>query len=88
MSLGGGRPDLASEPLSRVQASTLLIVGSGDPTVLRLNRFALETIGASKRLVTIKGGTHLLEEPGVLPEVARLAGDWFVAQLAHQPAVV
>ncbi len=78
----GGRPDLASNALALVQAPTLLIVGGDDTTVLRLNRVALDRLGASKKLITIDGATHLFEEPGALSQVANLAGDWFVEQLA------
>jgi dienelactone hydrolase len=78
----GGRPDLAGPALSRVQASTLLIVGGADIPVLGLNRQALEQLGtAEKRLRVIPGATHLFEEPGALEEVAQLAADWFVRSL-------
>jgi alpha-beta hydrolase superfamily lysophospholipase len=73
----GGRPDLAMEALSRVQAATLLIVGGSDPVVLELNEQAFARITAPKRLEVIPGATHLFEEPGTLEEVARLAADWF-----------
>jgi putative phosphoribosyl transferase len=77
----GGRPDLAREALGRVRAPTLLIVGGADTTVLDLNRQALERISAPKRLTVVPRATHLFEEPGALDEVARLAGDFFVAHL-------
>lgn len=34
-------------------------------------------LSATKELVVIPGATHLLEEPGTLEEVARLATAWF-----------
>jgi putative phosphoribosyl transferase len=77
----GGRPDLAGDALPAVRAPTLLIVGSRDPTVLRLNRQAADRIAAPHRLVVVAGATHLFEEPGALDEVARLAGEWFETYL-------
>lgn len=73
----GGRPDLAEELLTRVQAPTLLIVGGNDDEVIKLNEAAFKKISAQKSLVIIPGATHLFEEPGALEEVARLAADWF-----------
>jgi dienelactone hydrolase len=77
----GGRPDLAADALARVRAPTLLIVGSHDPEVLRLNRAALSLMSAEKKLVIVPGATHLFEEPGALEEVARLAAAWFITYL-------
>lgn len=73
----GGRPDLAWEHLSRVQCPTLLIVGSWDSEVLRLNELALEQLQCSAEIAVVAGATHLFEEPGKLEEVAKLAQDWF-----------
>jgi predicted alpha/beta-hydrolase family hydrolase len=73
----GGRPDLAIESLSSVKAPTLLIVGSRDHDVLKLNQKALEKISAEKRLAEVADATHLFEEPGTMEEVCRLAADWF-----------
>jgi putative phosphoribosyl transferase len=74
----GGRPDLAGAALAEVQAATLLIVGGEDEPVIRLNRAALEQLGAAnKELVIVPEATHLFEEPGALEEVAKLAADWF-----------
>jgi putative phosphoribosyl transferase len=78
----GGRPDLAGESLGRVQAPTLLIVGSRDHTVIDLNRRARARLTAPTALEIVEGATHLFEEPGTLDQVARLAGDWFVAHLS------
>jgi putative phosphoribosyl transferase len=87
----GGRPDLAEDALERVRAPTLLIVGGADGPVIELNRAAMARMSAPKKLVIVPGATHLFEEPGALEEVARLAGDFFVAHLgrstgAHAPA--
>lgn len=77
----GGRPDLAGTALSRVRASTLLIVGGNDPAVLALNREALERLKGDKELAIVSGATHLFEEAGALEEVARLAANWFLKYL-------
>ncbi len=73
----GGRPDLAGDALGRVQAPTLLIVGSLDVQVLDLNRQASRQLAAASRIEVVQGATHLFEEPGALEEVARLAAGWF-----------
>ncbi len=79
----GGRPDLAGDDdLARVRAPTLLIVGGEDHTVVELNRQALRDLTCEKELVVVRGATHLFEEPGALPEVARLAARWFRGYLA------
>jgi dienelactone hydrolase len=77
----GGRPDLAGEALSRVQAPTLLIVGGRDQVVIQLNREALTQLVCRKELKIIPGATHLFEEPGALEEVARQASAWFRREL-------
>ena len=73
----GGRPDLAGAALSHVKAPTLLLVGGLDVDVIDLNRTAMASLTADKKLQMIPGATHLFEEPGTLEEVARLASDWF-----------
>lgn len=77
----GGRPDLAAPRLAEVRAPTLLIVGGYDAPVIHMNESALARLTAPARLEIIPRATHLFEEPGALEEVARLAGDWFVAHL-------
>lgn len=73
----GGRPDLAGPVLRHVKAPTLLIVGSVDVPVIRLNEKALVQLQCEKKLETVPGATHLFEEPGTLEQVAGLARDWF-----------
>lgn len=83
----GGRPDLAGEALTRVQAPTLLIVGGEDVPVLGLNRQALRVLAApEKQLEVVPGAGHLFEEPGALEAVARLARQWFERYLPERPA--
>ena len=78
----GGRPDLAGPLLGRVDAPTLLIVGSQDHTVLELNRQAADTMSGERELAVVPGATHLFEEPGTLRSAAGLARDWFRGHLS------
>jgi pimeloyl-ACP methyl ester carboxylesterase len=77
---------LAWDALERVQAPTLLIVGGRDDVVIELNQRAYERLQGDKQLVIVPGATHLFEEPGALPEVARLAAEWFSRHLTPQTA--
>ncbi len=74
----GGRPDLAKNYLSAVEAPILLLVGGNDDVVIQLNEQALRLLHCPKELVIVPGATHLFQEPGTLEEVARLAKQWFV----------
>jgi putative phosphoribosyl transferase len=69
----GGRPDLAGDALSRVQAPTLLIVGGRDPQVLQLNEAAAAVMTAPVTIEVVPGATHLFEEPGAMEAVIDLA---------------
>jgi pimeloyl-ACP methyl ester carboxylesterase len=80
----GGRPDMAGDALPRVQAPTLLIVGSLDHQVIELNRWAYERLGGPKELIIIEGAGHLFEEPGALAQVERHAARWFRYHLAGE----
>jgi dienelactone hydrolase len=79
----GGRPDLAGDDLAKVEAATLLLVGSMDLPVVEQNRVAYEKLNrAYRREVTVvPGATHLFEEKGALGEVSLLATQWFVRYL-------
>ncbi|MBV8070582.1 MAG: dienelactone hydrolase family protein [Acidobacteriaceae bacterium] len=77
----GGRPDLAGRDICAVRAPTLLIVGGRDTAVLELNRDAKTQMTCRSELIIVRGATHLFEEPGALPEVAKLAAEWFTAHL-------
>ncbi len=77
----GGRPDLAFDALSQLRAPTLLIVGSEDTEVLKLNQRALAQINCKKELTIIKGATHLFEEVGALEQVAVESEIWFAKYL-------
>jgi dienelactone hydrolase len=73
----GGRPDLAGDALTKVQAPTLLIVGGNDDIVIELNEMARDQIRCAVKLEIVPDATHLFEEPGALERVAKLASDWF-----------
>jgi putative phosphoribosyl transferase len=73
----GGRPDLAMNDLSKVEAPTLLIVGSMDHNVLQMNKEAFQYLHCEKKLEVVEGATHLFEEPGKMKIVSELAGNWF-----------
>jgi dienelactone hydrolase len=77
----GGRPDLAGAALPLVTAPTLLIVGSYDTEVIRLNREAMARMRANVVLKLVPRATHLFEEPGALDQVADLASGWFLEWL-------
>ena len=80
----GGRPDLAGDALSKVQAPTFLIVGGNDDVVIELNEQARDRMRCEVKLEIIPGATHLFEEPGALEKVAKLASDWFLLHLARK----
>lgn len=80
----GGRPDLAPTALPEVKAPTLLIVGSRDTTVIKMNQRALEQIQTEKKIEIVPGASHLFEETGALEKVAQLAADWFGHYLNSQ----
>jgi putative phosphoribosyl transferase len=77
----GGRPDLATNALSRVQAPTLLLVGGDDAPVIEMNREAMRRMTALVDLQIVPGATHLFEEPGTLERVMELATQWFARYL-------
>jgi len=79
----GGRPDMATSSLSRVQAPTLLIVGGADVPVIDLNRQAFDELQCDKKFDIVPGATHLFEEPGALETVAHLAADWYRQHLGN-----
>jgi pimeloyl-ACP methyl ester carboxylesterase len=73
----GGRPDLVMDELHKVEAPTLLIVGSLDYDVLQLNKKAYQQLTCEKRLEIIEGASHLFEEQGMMEKVCEKAGAWF-----------
>jgi dienelactone hydrolase len=83
----GGRPDLAMDVLKKVEAPTLLIVGSLDTDVLLLNQQAFIQLGSERSLEIIPGATHLFEEQGKMNEVCERAGAWFEKYLVPVEAI-
>jgi putative phosphoribosyl transferase len=77
----GGRPDLAGDALSRVEAPTLLLVGGRDDVVTTLNERARMQMRGEVRMEIVPGATHLFEERGALEQVAAAARDWFLRHL-------
>jgi putative phosphoribosyl transferase len=73
----GGRPDLAMDDLYKVNAPTLLIVGSLDGDVVQLNREAYMKLKCEKTLEIVEGAAHLFEEHGKMQIVSELAAGWF-----------
>ncbi|MBV9576038.1 MAG: dienelactone hydrolase family protein [Gammaproteobacteria bacterium] len=73
----GGRPDLAGDVLSAVEAATLLLVGENDKQVIALNEEAFAKLECEKEMTIVPGASHLFEESGKLAIVARLAEKWF-----------
>jgi putative phosphoribosyl transferase len=73
----GGRPDMAADILHKVQVPTLLIVGSNDEDVLRLNEQSYSVLKCEKKLDIIDGASHLFEEPGKMDDVIDLSTSWF-----------
>jgi putative phosphoribosyl transferase len=82
----GGRPDLASDALPKVQAPTLLIVGGNDDIVIELNEMARDQMKCAVELEIVPGTSHLFQEPGALEKVAQLASDWFVHHIGASGA--
>jgi len=77
----GGRADLVEKDLPRVTAPTLLVVGSLDGQVLKVNRRAVGQLGGEAQLEIVDGASHLFEEPGALDAVAALGRDWLLRWL-------
>jgi putative phosphoribosyl transferase len=68
-----------AEPfLEKVKSPTLLIVGGRDIPVVELNQRVGRSLRCEKSLAIIPRASHLFEEPGALPTVARIASGWFV----------
>jgi pimeloyl-ACP methyl ester carboxylesterase len=82
----GGRPDLAKAHLPKVKAPTLLIVGSLDVDVIKINQLAYDLLKCEKKIEIVEGASHLFEEPGTLDKVAELAANWFEQHL-YVPAL-
>lgn len=78
----GGRVDLSAKytSLQNIKCPTLFIVGEKDPHVAEWNQQILNTRlekVEKKKMVVIRGASHLFEEAGKLDEVAKKASGWF-----------
>jgi putative phosphoribosyl transferase len=73
----GGRPDMAADILNKVKCPTLLIVGSRDEDVLRLNEQAYSILTCEKKFEVVDGASHLFEEDGKMSRVTEIASKWF-----------
>ena len=75
----GGRTDLAGlGALHELRAPTLLLVGSEDHDIVRINRRSSRDIRGPQKVQIIDGATHLFEERNTMEEVANAAADWFL----------
>ncbi len=83
----GGRPDLAGDALTEVQAPTLLIIGGADTQVIALNREAAARMRCPTEIVIVPGAGHLFEEPGALEAATEHAQRWFLSHLGHVAAL-
>jgi hypothetical protein len=50
-----------------------------------MSEAAYQDLECEKQLTIIPGASHLIEEPGALDQVARLAADWFDRHLSRTP---
>lgn len=75
----GGRTDLAGlGALHELRAPTLLLAGSEDHDIVRINRRSSRDMRGPHKVQIIDGATHLFEERNTLEEVAEAAADWFL----------
>ena len=70
------------ESVESVDTSVETTVGGNDDVVIELNKQAFALLPEPKELQIVPGATHLFEEPGALEEVARLATEWFLENMA------
>jgi pimeloyl-ACP methyl ester carboxylesterase len=73
---GSGRPDLALGSLAKVKVPVLMIVGSYDYEVLRLNHIAFKHMKCERELEIVQGATHLFDEEGAMEKVSELTVAW------------
>jgi dienelactone hydrolase len=76
----GGRTDLAGlGALHELRAPTLLLIGSEDHDIVRINRRSAREIHGPHKVEIIEGAMHLFEERDTLHQVATEAAKWFLA---------
>jgi putative phosphoribosyl transferase len=76
-----GRVDLAGDVIGDVRIPTLLVVASGDPELVEINRQAFGRLRCIKRIDVVPRATHHFLEAGTLDVVGQLAVDWFAEHL-------
>jgi putative phosphoribosyl transferase len=76
-----GRVDLASDVIGDVRIPTLLVVASGDPELVDINRQAFGRLRCVKRIDVVPRATHHFLEAGTLDVVGQLANEWFAEHL-------
>jgi putative phosphoribosyl transferase len=81
-----GRIDLTGHFVTRVEAPTLLIVGSEDASAVKLNERALYSLHAQGAMEVVPGGTDRFDAPGALETIADLACEWFTRHLGASTA--
>ncbi len=75
-----GRPDLVQKNyFEDFKSSILLIIGSKDNTILKINKDFYNQLRPDhdKKIIVIPGATHLFEETGKLEQVSRISAKWF-----------
>lgn len=82
----GGCPDLADAALGRVEAPTLLIVGSKDSETLERNQGAFSRLHCEKELRVVAGASHLFDEAGAIEQVEGLVVAWLERHLQPEMA--
>ena len=83
----GGRPDLATAYLHKINVPVLFLVGGYDVELLKIHEEILKKISGKKKLVIIPEAGHLFEEKGKLLEVSELAFHW-ISKLIPEPNAV
>jgi len=80
-----GRTDLIENKfLKHIISPCLFFVGSKEKSLIHINKETLKkmTNAKEKKLVIIKGASHLFEEEGSMREVAKIATDWLTRNYA------
>jgi putative phosphoribosyl transferase len=75
----GGRTDLVDKKtLEEIRCPCVFIVGGNDKKVIEINKKTMEQLSnvKEKKLVIVKGASHLFEESGKIEEVAKIASSW------------
>jgi putative phosphoribosyl transferase len=66
---------------ARIEAPTLVVQGENDPLYAR-NRALVEALSCEHRFCTVRGASHLFDEPGTFDVALRETTSWFRQHLA------